>query len=176
MPVEKTVEERIEQDLQRGMFYKVCSNESEFKNYVFNAISEVKSQVRKDVVEEVENVILKQYPGRASLDKNSPVWIERDVLIKDLEGITLINNMTVEKFNTYSAFRYSDFHYPTALNGEQIVNYRDKMMKGIISEVKQQVRREVLNDVYNVLLEEKGIDNRLEIIGKIKSKGITLKN
>lgn len=54
--------------------------------------SEVKQQVRREVVEDVKNIILKQYAGRVSLDKNSPVWIERDVLMEDLsKGITLKN-------------------------------------------------------------------------------------
>ena len=52
------------------------------------------NKVLSEVEREVENCLLKQYAGRATMSKTSTVWIERDKFKSDIS--TIINNLRIK--------------------------------------------------------------------------------
>jgi len=45
---------KIQKDLNNGMFYKICSNETTFKEYIFPLINEAIAEERERVMGEIE--------------------------------------------------------------------------------------------------------------------------
>jgi len=58
---------KIQQDLNNGMFYKICSNETTFKEYIFPLIDQAIEEEREKV-EDMRNS-LPPYPA----DKENPM-------------------------------------------------------------------------------------------------------
>lgn len=59
------IEKLIQQDLDNGMFTKICSNETTFKEYVFSRINEILNE-KTDVIEELKEKSIK-YPMMSEL-------------------------------------------------------------------------------------------------------------
>jgi len=58
------MKEKIQKDLDNGMFYKICSNETTFKEYIFplidQAVAEDRERVRGEIEKKLE--IINDYP------------------------------------------------------------------------------------------------------------------
>jgi len=47
---------KIQQDLNNGMFYKICSNETTFREYIFPLIDQVLSEERERIVKDIKKI------------------------------------------------------------------------------------------------------------------------
>ena len=79
--------QKIQKDLDAGKYYKICSNETTFKEYVFKIIDETEKQAQS----EMSKSLVKWAESRMKRDIEDRIEEDGDIMVYDLALNDLID-------------------------------------------------------------------------------------
>ena len=89
---------KIQKDIDNGMFYKICSNETTFKEYIFPLIDQAIEEERERILKKVQELNKYDYIPVQVKEENPPAWAMytegRNKIFNDLlSSLKIINNI-----------------------------------------------------------------------------------